>query len=85
MYGWTPRSLNHTTRGARVFIKIRGADNKPTRDFKLVAHDQLAEPVELVVCCHDWYMELHILQIHTGHPLLWPHDCHDRPQILHLE
>ena len=26
-----------------------------------------------------------ILQIHAGHPLVWPHDCYYRPEGLHLE
>ena len=50
----------------------------------MVACALLAEFEELVVCSHHSHVEICILQIHTGHPLMWAHDNYDGVQSFHL-
>ena len=37
------------------------------------------------MCPHYSHMEIGVLEVHTGHPLMWAHGYHDGLQNLELE
>ena len=54
-------------------------------EFRIGSFALPAESEEQVVSCNHSYVEVCVLQIHAGHPLMWMHDSYDRLQSLYLE
>ena len=61
-------------------MKTRGVDDRPNDYTKLVIGALPADSEELVVWGHHSYMEVHVLEIHAGQPLVWVHDGYDGVQ-----